>query len=141
VLFSYFLASVSIGTVAGSTNYSIFLRIGDDTKPKMKRRDFDMVTYCDLFLSFPTNFLAVYIVEKHGLRACIALGCIIMIVGSVIRGITCFQDFDIWWWYYGHMVATSASQFLKAPSTKLASSWFGDKERGFATAIGIISLP
>jgi hypothetical protein len=30
---------------------------------------------------------------------------------------------------------------LKNPVTKLASNWFGDKERGLATAIGIVSGP
>jgi sugar phosphate permease len=30
---------------------------------------------------------------------------------------------------------------LKNPVSKLASNWFGDKERGFATAVGLVSTP
>ena len=30
---------------------------------------------------------------------------------------------------------------MKNPVSKLASNWFGDKERGFATAIGLVSTP
>ena len=35
----------------------------------------------------------------------------------------------------------SGQAYLKNPVTKLASNWFGDKERGIATAIGIVSGP
>ena len=30
---------------------------------------------------------------------------------------------------------------MKNPISKLASNWFGDKERGFASAIGLVSTP
>lgn len=48
---------------------------------------------------------------------------------------------SIWWWFVGHIICLSSSALLKTPVTKLASNWFGDKERGLATAIGIVSVP
>jgi sugar phosphate permease len=63
-----------------------------------------------------------------------------MITGSAIRLMTSATG-SIWWWYLGHIVCLSSQAYLKNPVTKLASNWFGDKERGLATAIGIVSGP
>jgi FLVCR family MFS transporter 7 len=95
--------------------------------------------YADLILYFPMNFASIYIIENYGLKKCISLGSIIMILGSLLRF---FGSFDyIWAWYFGHIVCMSSQAYLKSPTTKLASNWFGDKERGTATAIGIVSGP
>jgi sugar phosphate permease len=48
---------------------------------------------------------------------------------------------SIWLWFFGHIVCACSQAFLKNPVSKLASNWFGDKERGFATAIGLVSTP
>ena len=144
VLFSFFLSSLSIGTVFGSLNVAIMDKIGDDTTPEMGMSDLITVKYSELVLYFPMNFLSIYLIEKHGLRACIGLGCILMILGSCLRMMVPMmkiEDKNIWWWYYGHIICLMSSSLLKTPVTKLASNWFGDKERGIATAIGIISIP
>lgn len=144
VLFSFFLSSMSIGTVFGSLNVAILDKIGDDTVPEMSISDITNCKYSELILYFPMNFLSIYLIEKHGLRACIGLGCIFMIAGSALRMMVSIMPMiqkNIWWWYYGHIVCLMSSSLLKTPVTKLASNWFGDKERGIATAIGIISIP
>lgn len=48
---------------------------------------------------------------------------------------------NIYFWFFGHIVCACSQAFLKNPVSKLASNWFGDKERGFATAIGLVSTP
>jgi MFS family permease len=85
------------------------------------------------------NFTSIWLIENYGLKKCISLGSIIMIIGSVMRLMASFGS--IWWWFVGHIVCMSGQAYLKNPVTKLASNWFGDKERGFATAIGIVSGP
>lgn len=101
----------------------------------------DWCRYSDLVLYFPMNFLSVYLIEKFGLKLCVALGSLIMICGSIVRMSIIFDRFSLWWWFFGHIITMSSSALLKTPATKLASNWFGDKERGLATAIGIISVP
>lgn len=140
VLFAFFLSSVAIGAVIGSMNVAIVYRIGDEVVPSMKKGDMDWCRYSDLVLYFPMNYLSIYVIEKYGLKMCVIMGCIIMILGSAVR-MTVFFNYSIWWWYYGHIITLSSSALLKTPVTKLASNWFGDKERGIATAIGIVSVP
>ena len=45
----------------------------------------------------------------------------------------------MYFWYFGHIACLCSGAFLKNPVTKLASNWFGDKERALATSIGIVS--
>jgi len=89
------------------------------------------------------NFASIWIIENHGLKKCIALGSIIMILGSILRLLSSVDNdtFSIWWWYYGHIICACSQAFLKNPVSKLSSNWFGDKERGTAMAIGMVSTP
>ena len=48
---------------------------------------------------------------------------------------------SFWPVFFGHIIALSGQAFLKNPVSKLATNWFGDKERGFATGLGIMSGP
>ena len=85
------------------------------------------------------NFISIWVIENFGVRKCVIVGSMIMITGSVLRFLAGFSS--IWLWFVGHCVCMSSQAFLKNPVTKLASNWFGDKERGTATAIGIVSTP
>jgi sugar phosphate permease len=85
------------------------------------------------------NFISIWVIENFGVRKCVIVGSLIMIIGSVLRFLAGFSS--IWLWYVGHCVCMTSQAFLKNPVTKLASNWFGDKERGTATAIGIVSTP
>jgi sugar phosphate permease len=48
---------------------------------------------------------------------------------------------SIYFWIVGHAICALSQAFLKNPVSKLASNWFGDKERSLATSIGIVSTP
>ena len=105
----------------------------------MDKEELDFAKYSDLVLYFPMNFASIWLIENYGLKKCISFGSIIMILGTALRLISTCSS--IWWWYAGHIICMSAQAYLKNPVTKLASNWFGDKERGLATAIGIVSGP
>jgi sugar phosphate permease len=137
VLFSYFLSSTATGAVQGSLseNRAIIDKIEDG----MDKSDLDWCKYSDLVMYLPMNFASIWLIENYGLRKCVLAGCFIMILGSAMRFMATFSNG--WWWFFGHIVCMSSQAYLKNPVTKLASNWFGDKERGTATAIGIVSGP
>jgi MFS transporter, FLVCR family, MFS-domain-containing protein 7 len=137
VLFAYFLSSAATGSIQGSlsTNRKIIDKIDND----MDKEELDWAKYSDLIMYLPMNFTSIWLIEKYGLKTCISTGCIIMIVGSLIRFMSLFGS--VWFWFFGHIICMSGQAYLKNPVTKLASNWFGDKERGIATAIGIVSGP
>lgn len=105
----------------------------------MDKSDLDWCKYSDLVMYLPMNFASIWLIENHGLKKCVIVGSVIMIIGSVMRFMSTFSSG--WWWFFGHIVCMSSQAYLKNPVTKLASNWFGDKERGMATAIGIVSGP
>ena len=106
----------------------------------MNSGDLDWCRYSDLIFFIPTGYISVWLCEKHGLKSSIIVGCLLLITGSMVRLVITFGG-SIWWWYYGHMISMSSSAFIKTPITKLASNWFGDKERSLATAVCIVSTP
>jgi MFS family permease len=99
----------------------------------------NIAKYSDLVIYFPANFFSVYLIERFGLRVCICLGSIIMLVGTSLRFLSIFEN--MYFWYFGHIICMTSGAFLKNPVTKLASNWFGDKERALATSIGVVAQP
>ena len=104
VLAAFFMTSAATGAVQGSlsTNRAIIDKIED----KMDKEQLDWAKYSDLVLYFPMNFASIWLIENHGLKKCISLGSIIMIIGSVLRLISTFGS--IWFWFVGHIVCMSA---------------------------------
>ena len=137
VLAAYFLTSAATGSVQGSlsTNRRIIDRL-DNT---MDENQLAIAKYSDLVLYLPANFISVWVIDTYGLKACISTGSLIMLAGSILRFMSPWTS--LWVWFVGHVICMSSQAFLKNPVTKLASNWFGDKERGTATAIGIVSGP
>lgn len=90
-------------------------------------------------LYLPANFISTRVIETHGLRYCIMIGSLLMLFGSSIRLFALFGSF--YPVFFGHILSLSGQAFLKNPVSKLATNWFGDKERGLATGIGIMSGP
>ena len=92
-----------------------------------------------MLLYLPANFLSVWLIDNYGLRMCIGTGSFLMFLGSLLRFMSISRN--LWFWYFGHIICLSGGAFLKTPATKLATNWFGDKERGLATALGQVSIP
>jgi FLVCR family feline leukemia virus subgroup C receptor-related protein len=137
VLISFFLSSAATGSVQGSLSTN--RKIIENIKPDLNREVLSMAKYSDLIMYLPANFFSVWLIDRYGLRVCISFGCSVMLLGSLMRFTSSFTD--LWFWYFGHIICMSSQAFLKNPVTKLASNWFGDKERSLATAIGIVSGP
>jgi hypothetical protein len=72
----------------------------------MDEEELNWAKYSDLFLYLPMNFASIWIIENFGLRKCISLGSILMIIGSVLRLISPITN--IWYWYFGHIVCMSS---------------------------------
>ncbi len=87
----------------------------------------------------PMNIFTLWVIENKGLRTSIIVGSILMILGSSLRFLG--GIINLWIWLIGHIVCLLSTSLLRTPCTKLASNWFGDKERGFATSIGMVSTP
>ena len=135
VLISFFLSSAATGAVQGSL--STTKKIIQNIEPELDDDTINIAKYSDLIIYFPANFLSVWLIERFGLRLCISIGSVIMLVGSVLRFLSVSEN--LYFWYFSHIVCLCSGAFLKNPVTKLASNWFGDKERALATSIGIVS--
>jgi hypothetical protein len=116
-----------------STTKKIIMNIDNNlTEDKI-----NIAKYSDLVIYFPANFFSVWLIERFGLRVCICLGSIIILFGTVLRFMSVSNN--MYFWYFGHIICLSSGAFLKNPVTKLATNWFGDKERALATSIGVVS--
>jgi MFS family permease len=137
VLCSFFFTSCSTGVLTGSlsTNRGII----DKLEENLDRDQLQIAKYADMVLYFPLNFASIWIIENYGLKLCISIGSLIMIAGSALRFLSIFGTLYIW--FAGHILCACSQAFLKNPVSKLASNWFGDKERSLATSIGLVSTP
>lgn len=69
----------------------------------------------------------------------IVIGALITMIGSWLRLFIGLTDFYML--LVGAGIAAMGQPFLMNNTSKVASNWFGDKERGIATAIGSMSVP
>lgn len=67
-------------------------------------------------------------------------GGIIIMTGAAFRLIVVATETFIFV-LIGQIIAALAQAFLQNPVAKLATTWFGDKERGTATAFGSMAMP
>jgi MFS family permease len=136
------MLQLAFGVSAGSMAITVIFRIGkaEETTPRMTWNDLFWCRYSDYMMYVPMSLLAVKLVDNFGLKGCLITGSLIMIVGCLSKIMICF-GYSIWWWYYGHIICIAANSYIKTPLTKLCANWFGDKERTFATAISIVSVP
>lgn len=104
VLFAYFLSSTATGAVQGSLSEN--RAIIDKIDEKMDKSDLDWAKYSDLILYLPMNFFSIYLIENFGLRKCVTVGCLIMILGSAMRFVSTVAS--PWWWFFGHIVCMSS---------------------------------
>ena len=103
-------------------------------------------------LCVPFCLLAVYIVERQGLRFGLMLGSWLTAVGG---GLCCLATLpgvwsgDLWWSHHTAFVLTVLGQaltgmgcpFISCVPTKVSQNWFGESERTMATLILGMSNP
>ena len=88
----------------------------------------------------PSNFTAIYLLNTKGLRITLVVAAFFLLIGGwlrlliVITGV--FKTAFI-----GSIFAGVAQAFFYITASKVASNWFGDKERALSTALGSLSIP
>ena len=93
-----------------------------------------------VIMYIPSNFAVIQILSKFGLRSCHIIGAALLLVGAWARLLVqATGKFE--YIFGGTIIAAFGQGFFINSSSKLASVWFGDKERALSTALGGLSLP
>ncbi len=93
-----------------------------------------------IVMFIPSNFVVIQILKQRGLRVTLIIGAVIMIAGAWLRQVlSAYQEF--WIVCFGSAVAAFGQVCFLNSTSKIASVWFGTKERALATALGSLSTP
>ena len=98
-----------------------------------------------MVMSIPMGFVAMWSVDKFGLRTGCYLGTCLNLIGNILRvlgsikGIPASDRFLIV--LLGQSIAACAQPFLMYLPTKLAAFWFPESQRAIANTIGSMSNP
>jgi hypothetical protein len=87
-----------------------------------------------------SNFVVIHVLSRYGLRTCHIIGSLLLFCGAWLRLIV-YATGRFEYIFPGTIVAAFGQGFFINSSSKLASSWFGDKERALSTALGGLSMP
>ena len=112
----------------------------------------DLIPMISYGLCVPFCLLAVYIVERRGLRLGLTIGSWLTAVGG---GLCCLATLpgvwggQLWWSRYHAFVITVLGQaltgmgcpFISCVPTKVSQNWFGESERTIATLVLGMSNP
>ena len=98
-----------------------------------------ILIYVILFI--PANFLVINLMKKYNLRAILVMGSLLLFVAGWLRQLV--QVFDNFEYVVtvGNIFGAFAQPFFGNCTSKLASTWFGDKERALSTALGTLAMP
>jgi FLVCR family feline leukemia virus subgroup C receptor-related protein len=88
----------------------------------------------------PSNFIVIFLLDKIGLRFTLMIGALAMIIGCWLRYIVSVYN-HFWIISIGSAIAAYGQVTLLNTVSKIASTWFGDKERALSTALGTLSTP
>lgn len=99
-----------------------------------------MTNFVFFIVYVPGNFLSIAVLNKWGLKVSIVCGAVFLLMGSWIRLFIMFSD-NFVPYFVGSIIAAIGQPFLMNIPSKIASTWFGDKERAIATAVGSVSVP
>ena len=81
--------------------------------------------------------LSAYTLDRYGLKFTIVIGAVLNGLGSCLRLIGSSRDGFVFA-FLGNASAAFAQCFILFVPPTLAASWFGDKERATASAIGVL---
>lgn len=88
----------------------------------------------------PSNFISIAVLNRWGLKVSIVCGALFLLLGAWIRMFIMFTG-TFTPFFVGAIVAAMGQPFLMNIPSKIASTWFGDKERAIATAVGSVAVP
>jgi MFS family permease len=98
----------------------------------------NLTNFCYYIMYVPGNFLSIAILNRYGMKVTIVCGTLFILIGAWIRCFIIFTGFTPF--YIGSFIAALGQPFLMNLPSKVASNWFGDKERATASSLGALSV-
>jgi hypothetical protein len=93
-----------------------------------------------IIVYLPTNFIVIHLLNKYGLRITLIIGGIFLSVGAWLRILLIpFDNFGVV--FFGTSVSAFSQACFLNSASKIASVWFGDRQRALATALSGLSIP
>lgn len=89
----------------------------------------------------PSNFASIYVLNRYGVKISIVVACLLFMIGAWLRLFLFFSEDSFTVFFVGTFTAAFGQAFVMNLSSKIASKWFGDKERALACAIGLCGSP
>jgi len=102
----------------------------------------DLFPIIGMSINFPGMFIAVYCIDKFGIKAGLRYGSTCLMVGAAIRCLSTFPAYEekidqttkFWLTFLGQAIIALGHPFLITMSTKVSQVWFSEKERILSTA-------
>jgi MFS family permease len=134
VLISYSLALVSLGMLGSTCTTSASL-----VKEIYGLSVFgaNLANFSYFIMYTPSSLVAIAVFKRYGAKVSIIIGCVFYLIGAWLRLFVLFSGDSFTVFYVGSFVAAIGQPFLMMLTSKIASNWFGDKERAIASAIGL----
>lgn len=88
-------------------------------------------------MNFPSN----YLMDKYGIQIPTCIASLTFAVGAWVRYGCDNIETGFAWILAGQTIAAIGIAFVISGPSKVATVWFGDKERAIATTIGALSIP
>ncbi len=101
--------------------------------------DIQLLLYTILFI--PGNFIVIHILNHYNLRLCLILGSLLLLLCAWSRILIYFTGTFTLGATIGNVIGAIGMVFFGNSTSKLASEWFGDKERALSTALGTLAMP
>lgn len=120
-------------TFGGITDESAIYYFGDATRtvPILMLSVVFMIAY------IPFNFLASWLIDKYGLKWGTGIGVILTGVFGMLRPVI---PENYGWVMFCSVMCAIGQPFVLNSFTKLAATWFPEKEKTLATGLGTISM-
>lgn len=98
-----------------------------------------MLSVVFMIAYLPFNFLACYLIDKLGLKWGTGIGVILTGVFGFLRALTATVWVNYWLLLVFQIMAAIGQPFVLNSFTKLAATWFPEKEKTLAAGLGTIA--
>jgi len=102
----------------------------------------DLFPLVGLGVNVPGLLLALFFMERYGIKVGMRLGSTCLMCGAIVRGLSTFPAYEdkidpktkFWLTFSGQIVIALGHPFLMTVCTKVSQAWFAEKERLISTA-------
>jgi len=101
----------------------------------------NLANFAYFIMYIPGNFISIFVLRRYGVKISIIIGTLLFMIGAWIRLFLFFSGDSFTVFYIGSFIAATGQPFALNLTSKIASIWFGDKERALASAIGLCGTP